>query len=55
MAAGRKSLGANGRDAFLSGANALISGDLLTVSGTTNEDDLAMLKELGFAIQDLVR
>ncbi|MBP5748736.1 MAG: biotin synthase BioB, partial [Treponema sp.] len=36
IAAGRKSLGANGRDAFLCGANALISGDLLTIPGSTN-------------------
>ncbi|MBO4385724.1 MAG: biotin synthase BioB [Treponema sp.] len=48
IAAGRKSLGENGRDAFLCGANALISGDLLTIPGSTNEDDIAMLRELGF-------
>jgi len=48
MAAGRKNLGTNGRDAFLCGANALISGDLLTISGTTNEDDVRMLRELNF-------
>ena len=47
-AAGRKSLGDNGRDAFLSGANALISGDFLTIQGSSNEEDLAMLSELGY-------
>ncbi|MBP5695961.1 MAG: biotin synthase BioB [Treponema sp.] len=51
IAAGRKSLGANGRDAFLCGANALISGDLLTIPGSTNVDDLEMLRELGFAVE----
>lgn len=49
-AAGRKSLGKNGRDAFLSGANALISGDFLTVEGSTNTEDIRMLEELGLEI-----
>lgn len=47
-AAGRKSLGKNGRDAFMAGSNALISGDFLTVEGSTNEEDLQMLAELGY-------
>lgn len=47
-AAGRKTLGDNGRDAFVSGANALISGDFLTTAGSTNAEDLAMLAELGY-------
>ena len=47
-AAGRKSLGKNGRDAFMAGSNALISGDFLTVEGSTNEEDLRMLAELGY-------
>ena len=51
-AAGRKSLGQNGRDAFLSGANALISGDFLTVEGSTNKEDLEMLEELGLEIEE---
>ena len=51
-AAGRKSLGQNGRDAFLSGANALISGDFLTVEGSTNKEDLEMLEELGLGIEE---
>ena len=50
-AAGRKSLGDNGRDAFSSGANALISGDFLTVPGSSNEEDLAMLSELGYQVE----
>ena len=51
-AAGRKSLGENGRDAFLSGANALISGDFLTIPGSSNEEDLAMLCELGYQVEN---
>ena len=46
-AAGRKNLGNNGEKAFLSGANALISGDFLTTSGSTSEEDINMLKKLG--------
>lgn len=49
-AAGRKKLGNNGIDAFNAGANALISGDFLTVSGSTNEEDIQMLKSLGYTI-----
>ena len=37
-----------GRDCFLSGANAAISGNMLTTSGITFETDLALLKELNF-------
>lgn len=48
IAAGRKALGKNGIEAFEAGANALISGDLLTIEGSTNKDDIEMLKELGF-------
>lgn len=51
-AAGRKALGKNGRDAFLSGANALISGDFLTVEGSTNTEDIEMLEELGLKIEE---
>lgn len=47
-AAGRKSLGKNGRDAFMAGINALISGDFLTMEDSTNEEDLQMLAELGY-------
>lgn len=47
-AAGRKSLGKNGRDAFKAGINDLISGDFLTVEDSTNEEDLQMLAELGY-------
>ena len=47
-AAGRKKLGRNGIDSFKSGANALISGDFLTIEGSSNDEDLQMLEELGF-------
>lgn len=47
-AAGRKSLGRNGKDVFRCGANALISGDFLTTPGSTNEEDIAMLERLGY-------
>ena len=49
-AAGRKKLGQNGIEAFNSGANALISGDFLTVPGSTNSEDIEMLKSLGYEI-----
>lgn len=52
-AAGRRKLGDNGREAFLSGANALISGDFLTTSGSSNEDDRIMLKSLGYETEAL--
>ena len=47
-AAGRLSLGNNGEEAFRAGADALISGDLLTVAGSSNLEDLKMLERLGF-------
>lgn len=52
-AAGRKSLGKNGEDAFLSGANALISGDFLTVEGSSNREDIEMLEHLGLEVEVL--
>lgn len=50
-AAGRKSLGKNGEAAFLAGANALISGDFLTIPGSTNDEDILMLEKLGYKIE----
>ena len=46
-AEGRKTIGNNGERAFRSGANALISGDFLTTSGSSTAEDIAMLKRLG--------
>ena len=34
-----------------SGANAAISGDMLTTSGMTIEKDMVMIKELGFEVR----
>lgn len=47
LAAGRKLLPKNGAEAFLHGASASITGNMLTTSGTTIKEDLAMLRELG--------
>ena len=39
-----------GEGAFCSGANAAISGDMLTTAGYTVETDLKMLTELGYKV-----
>ena len=41
----------NGRLAFEGGANATITGNLLTTCGNTIQDDLKMLKTLGFEVK----
>lgn len=48
LAGGRGLMENKGRDCFLSGANAAISGNMLTTSGITFETDLALLKKLNF-------
>jgi biotin synthase len=48
LAGGRGLLPDKGRGCFLSGANAAISGDMLTTSGITIETDMQMLKKLGY-------
>ena len=48
MAGGRGLLANKGRDVFLSGANAAISGDMLTTAGITIGEDMRMIKELGY-------
>jgi biotin synthase len=48
LAGGRGLMPDHGRLCFQSGANAAISGDMLTTTGYTIESDLAMLRELGF-------
>jgi len=50
LAGGRGRLDDNGRELFLSGANAAISGDMLTTAGYTIESDTNMLKEIGYKI-----
>ena len=48
LAGGRGLLGDKGEGCFLSGANAAISGDMLTTSGITVKTDLALLEKLGY-------
>lgn len=48
LAGGRGLLPDKGRSCFLSGANAAISGDMLTTSGITAKTDIALLEELGY-------
>lgn len=50
LAAGRILMEDSGRKAFLSGANATITGDLLTTSGKNIEQDIEMLTEMGFQL-----
>ena len=38
----------HGRECFKSGANAVISGDMLTTAGYTIESDMNMIHELGY-------
>lgn len=47
LAAGRKLLPQNGATAFLNGASASITGDMLTTSGTTIIEDMKLLESLG--------
>lgn len=47
LAAGRVLLEESGREAFESGANAAITGNMLTTSGNTIREDRQMIKKLG--------
>lgn len=51
LAGGRGLLGDKGRSCFVSGANAAISGDMLTTAGITVETDMELLKELNYAVR----
>ena len=51
MAGGRGLLANKGRDVFRSGANAAISGDMLTTAGISIEEDMRMIKELGYEVK----
>lgn len=51
LAGGRMRIGDRGRACFLSGANAAITGDMLTTAGVTAEEDLAMLREIGYEVR----
>lgn len=50
LAAGRSLMKSSGRKAFLSGANATITGDTLTTSGNHIDQDKEMLTSMGFSI-----
>lgn len=50
LAGGRGLLPDKGEKCFKSGANAAISGDMLTTSGITIENDMQMLKKLGYKV-----
>ena len=50
LAGGRKLLPDNGKRCFESGANALITGDMLTTSGVGIDEDKKMLMSLGFSL-----
>ncbi|MEG1367247.1 MAG: biotin synthase BioB, partial [Oscillospiraceae bacterium] len=48
LAGGRGLLEDKGEACFTSGANAAISGDMLTTSGITVDTDMKLIKKLGF-------
>ena len=51
LAGGRGLLNDKGKSCFISGANASISGDMLTTAGISIRTDVKMIEELGFKIQ----
>ncbi|EOT28616.1 biotin synthase [Eubacterium sp. 14-2] len=50
LAGGRGLMEDQGRNCFRSGANAAITGDMLTTAGITIRRDMEMLKELGYQV-----
>lgn len=50
LAGGRGLLADKGEGCFVSGANAVISGDMLTTSGYTIESDMDMIDRLGYKV-----
>jgi len=50
LAGGRGLLEDKGKRCFLSGANAAISGGMLTTAGISIETDIKMIKELGYKV-----
>lgn len=52
LAAGRSLIGSGGEAAFLSGANATITGDMLTTTGSNIQSDLKMLSDMGFDLSE---
>ena len=51
LAGGRGLLPDKGRSCFTSGANAAISGDMLTTAGITAQTDMELLNELGYEVK----
>ena len=51
LAGGRGLLGDMGKALFRSGANAAISGDMLTTRGISIDNDMKMCVELGYRIE----
>lgn len=51
LAGGRGLLEDKGRSCFRSGANAAISGDMLTTAGITVETDMKLLRDLGYEVR----
>lgn len=51
LAGGRGLLPDKGKGCFTSGANAAISGDMLTTAGITVKTDMELLKELGYKVK----
>ena len=51
LAAGRDLMADCGKTAFLSGADATITGDMLTTSGNDIQSDVAMLQSMGFSVE----
>lgn len=51
LAGGRGLIGDKGTACFKSGANAAISGDMLTTAGITVETDMELIKNLGFEVK----
>lgn len=51
LAGGRGLLDDKGRECFISGANAAISGDMLTTAGITTKTDMKLLEELGYEVK----
>lgn len=53
LAGGRNLMNDKGKKAFLSGANAAISGDMLTTLGINIDEDMKLLKNLGFEVKKI--
>lgn len=51
LAGGRGLLEDKGKGCFLSGANAAISGDMLTTAGITTKTDMELINELGYEVE----